>query len=258
MKQFAKYLMLIPAMLLVLGISAVAFAEDGGSDSGQSGSDGSSIQTSGSDDSNQTDQSTTSSDSSKDTETVRHRLQQKLENQTETENSQISKDRGGASDDKLTTEADDILGQLFKQVGHHHTQTERQKNCQAAEHGLEKKLANLQTNSQNMLDRINTVLAKVLAYQQAQNLNPSGLSDLLSAANADQATTTMAVASLQALPVNLDCSSSAVPTTVASFKAAGQDARTALQTYRQAVKNIIVALANASSTSTTQTTGGTQ
>lgn len=123
-----------------------------------------------------------------------------------------------------------------------HSASDRAKNCQAAQHGLETMLKNLQTNATNFDSRINTVYTQALAYQKSSGNTPTGFSTLVANATAAQLKAQAAVTALGSLSVNLNCSSSTVATNVAVFRAATAQARTYLVAYQTAVNKVLVAL----------------
>lgn len=229
MKKLSKSIFILPGALLIVGFAGPVMAH------GQEGTDDTSSDTSTTADTN--DDSVTS----RSVETVREALRHRLEDRVDAVNGHSLAARQ-AAEDRFKTKADEILSELLQGGAHRHDAATRQKNCQAAEKGLEKKLSTLQTNSSSFLDRVNAVLDKTLTYQQSNNLNPSNLSDLLAKANTAQTDATTAVGNLSSLSVNLDCSSSSVAENVATFKAAASDARSKLLAYKLSVKNIVVAL----------------
>jgi flagellar basal body-associated protein FliL len=159
-----------------------------------------------------------------------------------------------ASTDKTTPETEQEIENGNKTRGNEitaemmkgrksHTDQERKTHCLAAQHGLTTKLANLQNNTKKYQTKIDTVFQRALDYQQANNLNPTGFTDLVNTANTAKANASAAVAALDNLSVNIDCNSSGVASTIATFKAAAQKAHSSLKAYKTAVKNILVALA---------------
>lgn len=144
------------------------------------------------------------------------------------------------------TEGRTLIGELEAKQ-HKHTDAERQKNCQAAEHGLSAKLANLQKNGAKFQAQIDSVYQKALTYQSTNNLNPTGIDQLEATANSAKITSAASVSALSNLSVNLDCTSSTVANNVATFRAAAKQARDDLNAYRKAVKAVLVSLKEAAS-----------
>jgi len=126
----------------------------------------------------------------------------------------------------------------------HKTQTaeQRQKKCEDRKHGLTTKFSRIVSNSQRIQGRIGDVLDKALAYQQSNNLSPAGFDSLVAAAQTAKTTSQAAIDQLKTVQPTLDCSSGAVAEDVATFKAAAEQTRDSLKTYRTAVKNVLKAL----------------
>ena len=82
---------------------------------------------------------------------------------------------------------------------------------------------------------------------------------LVATAKTKQAAAQSAVNELKALDVTIDCTQPDPASTVATLKAAVQKARSALQDYRASIKDVVVALKGAStSTSDSTNTEGNQ
>lgn len=126
-----------------------------------------------------------------------------------------------------------------------HTAAQREQYCTAHKQGLETKLQNLQNTAQQLQSKIDNVLTQATAYQQANNLTVSNYASLLATAQSDQATSASGVTALAGLSPSIDCNSTSVSTDVATFKAATEQERTALLSYRDAVKNLVQALLTA-------------
>ena len=137
--------------------------------------------------------------------------------------------------------AQELLAGLRKEHKEH-TTAQRQKYCQAAKHGLETKLTKLGKNAVAFQARIDKIFAKAQTYQSKNNIQVTNWDVLLATAQAAQTKAASSVATLQALNVNLDCTSSTVADNVATFKAAAKQARTDLHAYKSAVKDILKAL----------------
>lgn len=251
MKKIRSILIISPALVFILAFAAPAFARDGSDDntstgdsSGSSSSSGSGS-SSGSSDSTMTEQQKQAAEQQKQAaEKAREALKQQIEkaNEAQKKATELAKE---SLEKKNHSRADDILAELEKDSEKHSDQ-DKKKNCQAAEKGLEKKLANLQKTAAARQSRIDAILLKALNYQQAKSLNPEGFTDLAAKAQAAKTDAAASVAALQGLSVNLDCNSGNVATAVASFKAAAEQTKTSLQSYKSAVKDIIAALEKAS------------
>ncbi|HET8670924.1 MAG TPA: hypothetical protein VFM05_09955 [Candidatus Saccharimonadales bacterium] len=122
---------------------------------------------------------------------------------------------------------------------------ERQAACEKRKSGLQQKVENLVSNSGKYLDRVDGVFSKVQELKTDKNLNVDGYDELVAAATASQTTATASVDALKNLKPTIDCTSNMVPSDVATFKAAAQQARTDLKTYKQDVKAVLVAVKQA-------------
>ena len=114
--------------------------------------------------------------------------------------------------------------------------------CQSAAQGLQTMLAGFQKNAQTFYGNITNVYNEALAYQKSSGATPSNLGALTTAATAAQLQAQAAVSAMNALSVNLNCTSATVATSVAIFRAALQQTRTYLTAYQTAVNNLLTAL----------------
>lgn len=198
------------------------------------------------------DTSTATSDSSSQTTTGQ-------ESEQEAENATDQTHQGGS----LRAQAQQLL-QSKRQEVHEHTVAERQKACEARQKGIDVRTANYGTAAQRHLDVFNNIFTKVQQFHDSKQLNVSNYDALVATATAKQAAAQSAVAALKALNVQIDCTQADPASAVATIKSAVADARTSLQAYRSALKDLVVALKSASTaqtgTSSTDntTTGGTQ
>ncbi len=165
---------------------------------------------------------------------------------TEVKTASDAQEQENEQNDTNKNEADgrDFIAELLKTKSKHSDQ-DRAKNCQAAEKGLETKLANLQKNAASFKSKVDAVYSQALAYQTANNLNPAGIAQLEATASADQTAAKASVGALSGLSVNLDCSSNTVAQNVATFRAAAAHARTDLIAYKNAVVAVLTALEGA-------------
>jgi len=122
---------------------------------------------------------------------------------------------------------------------------EREHTCDSRKQGLETKVGNLNKNGQKHLDHFNKVYANALEFQQANNLNPAGFSDLTAKADAAKAKAAASVAALNALKPTVDCKKDTVASDVSAFKTAAAQARTDLQAYKITIKDVLKALESA-------------
>ena len=230
MQRIRQVGLLLAAVMSVFVLAAMPVAAEG-SDSGSSSSDTS---------------TSTSGDSSSTTTTDK--------TETEVETPEVH-----ARVDSLKTEAKDLL--KTKRDDHTQRSTEaRQKACEAQANNINTRVSDYSAAAQRHLNVFTSILTKVQNFYTTKNLNVSTYPALLATAQAKQADAQTAVDALKALDTKIDCTQTDPAQTVAAMKQAVADARTALQAYREAIKNVIVALQGASSAqSTTQsTTGGNQ
>lgn len=241
MKNF-RSLLIVPAVLLLVSLAAVPATADHGSDSNTA----TTTSTSGSSDSLTSGGSDTSGGSSDTaTGTSSDKNSSTGDNSTSASadgSSAVSETEKQAAEDNFSKEGEARVSALLNDHAQQHSKNQRTKNCQAAKNGLQTKLTNLQKNAAAHKAFIDSVYSQALAYQQQNNLNPTGFSALVSAANAAQAKAAVSVAALNGLLVNLDCSSGSVAQNVATFQAAAQQARNDLLTYRNAVQAVLQAL----------------
>jgi hypothetical protein len=97
----------------------------------------------------------------------------------------------------------------------------------------------------------------VQQFESSKQLQVSNYDALVATATAKQTAAASAVSALKALNVQIDCSQADPAATVATIKTAVADARTSLQAYRSALKDLVVALKGASSAQTGADTGST-
>ncbi len=230
-----KIVVSLVAMLFALGLFSVpVLARDG---------------TSGSDDNTTTTQAATTAPDDSTTQTTTH---ENSSDTTKTERQkQVTKVEQEADDkakstqeDGLETEAKLEVASLLK-VHDKHTDSDRQKACQAAEQGLETKLGGLATNSTSFQTKIDTALNLAIGYQKDQNVTVANFDQLVAAAQAAKAKAAASVTVLNGLSPNLDCSQNTVATNLAKFKVATKQAKTDLLAYKEAVKAVLRALEDA-------------
>lgn len=231
MNRIKSLVLALPICILLLGVIAVpVYARDGDSGSGSNSDSSSSDSSSESNDST----SASSSDSATETET---------EHATEVETGH-TETRLRAKGQELLKEAQDRKQQVMatKDDATAKVKELRQKRCETRKHGLETKVANIVKVAQKHKTRIDDVYAKALAYQKDKNVSVSGFDQLVATADAAKTKAQTSVDALTNLKPTIQCDSSTVASDVATFKAAAQQARTDLQSYRQSVKAILTAL----------------
>lgn len=239
MKKIKPILLTLPVVsLLVLGLfTTYAYARDGSDDS-------SSTTNTSSGRSSLTNTSSGRSDSSGDTnngDASSHDQTAEAKAKTEAESDSSQKTE---IENEVEAEANDLVDTLRHDHGQHST-LDRQKNCQAAEHGLETSLTNLGNNAANFQARIDKVFSLALAYQSANNIQIANWDQLVAAAQTAKTKSASSVAALDALNVNLDCTSSTVAINVATFRVSDKKTLANLQAYKSAVQKILTALESA-------------
>jgi hypothetical protein len=224
MKQFKRNLQLALATLFaVSGLAVVPVFAHEGSDSGNSGSGGS--------DRKAVTVSSEVSDSSSD-------------------------DSSDTSEDKPTGRLEELRLRAKKELSEDRAQKKearkteaKQKSCEAREANLNKKVKNFGAAAQRHLDRLDKTYAKLKAYQEEHKLNADQYEALVAVADAKQEAAKAAVEALKTVAVDIDCTSSDPAESVATVKAAVKNARTALQQYHTAVKDVLVELMTSKSDS---------
>lgn len=172
-----------------------------------------------------------------------------------TETSDNTSGHGGS----LRDQAKELL-QTKRQNGKEHTEDQRQKACEQRQKSIDTRTTNWSAAAQRHLDVFNSIFTKVKAFHDSKQLNVSSYDTLVAAATAKQTAAQSAVDALKALNVQVDCTQADPASSVATIKTAVSDARTTLQAYRSALKDLVVALRGASTaqTNTDTTTGGNQ
>lgn len=203
MKLAKQSLLLVPAFVLALSIFATpVFAREGADDT-------------------TSDSSTTTTQES---EATREAAKTQAEQLREKAKQDIEKRR-----------------EALKDQSEQHKQ-EREQKCESHKQGLETKVASLNTNAQRHLELFNSAYAKALQYQKDNNLNPTGFTDLVSAADAAKAKAEASVAALNDLKPTVDCNKDSTASDVAAFKTAATQARTDLKAYQTAVRAVFHSL----------------
>ena len=226
MRKTSQLALILATILGMATMAVVPVAAEGGSSGGSGGTSGGDGTSTTSNDTSTTSNSPTSPE-------------------TETEVQHL---RSGA----LTTL------ETERKNGTEHSQLARENACKAHENEIDTRVSNYAAAAQRHLDVFTSVLTKVQNFYTSKGLNVATYPALLATAQADQTTAQQAVDALKALNVKIDCTQPDPAQSVATVKAAVANARTALQAYRTAIKNIIVALEGASSANDTTTTGGNQ
>lgn len=232
MQKLKSLLITLPiALLVAAAISVPVYARDGEDSGGNSGSGST---------------STTSEQESEDT------APDSSPNSTETEQEteQHQSDSVSAEDvQKVETEVHHKGRQLLQQAKQEHKQertaAQRQKVCEARKTGIEHRTTALLAAAKRHLNRINNVYTKVQAYKTDKNVSVANWDSLVASADAAKAQAAASVAALENAKPSVDCTSDTLADSIATYKAATAQARTDIQNYRKAVKNILSALESA-------------
>lgn len=244
MQRIRRIGLLLAAVLSVCVLAAMPVAAEGG-DSGGSG-DSSSSTTSSTDQTSDTSGSHDGTSGSSEVETTSETT---TENSTETE-TEVHMLEGKAKN-MLATE---------RKNGEKHSEQQRQSSCKAHQAEINNRVSNYSVAAQRHLTVFEGILTKVQNFYTTKKLNVSNYDTLLAAAQSKQADAQTAVDALKALNVSIDCTQPDPAQSVATVKTAVSNARSALQAYRAAIKDLIVALQGASSAQdkTETSTGGNQ
>lgn len=138
------------------------------------------------------------------------------------------------------------------------TAAARTKKCELRKQGLTNKFANIAGNGQRFQTKINGILANAETYR-AKNagVTVANYDALLVTAKTAQAKSSSSIAALKAVSVSLNCNNVSVAGDVATVKAAAEQVRTDLKSYKSAVKAVLHALRDAKVSSSTSTTNST-
>lgn len=166
------------------------------------------------------------------------------------------------SDDTIQTSGDALREQARQLLAakraniKEHTQAQKQKSCEAHKVEINKRVDNYAKAAQRHLDVFNSIFTKVQAFETKKQLDVPTYDALVAAAKTKQAAAQTAVDTLKALDISIDCTQPDPATSVATVKTATANARTTLHDYRKAIKDVVVALKGAS-TSTDKSTNDT-
>lgn len=146
------------------------------------------------------------------------------------------------------------LSNMRKKHGKH-THAQRMKICENREKTINNKVGAFGNHAVKYLERLDTIFTKVQNYQLEKQLPVSNYDELLQTTNAKQSDAATAVAALKLVAVNIDCSAEDPAAGLSTVKQAAHDARDALKAYRSALKDMVKALIQASSTTTSDDSG---
>lgn len=231
MQQFKKLNLLALSVFVavILGASSIVGAEQGsGSSSGSSGGD---------------DQVSQTDDTSSDNETETHAS-------TEIEQNHPELHKRGVN---FVNKMRELESEHDKQK----SPEERKHACETHKQGIERKFNRIVNNANRMQTRIGKFLDKAVAYKTDKNVTVDNWDALVAAAETAKQTSADSLTSLAAVVPSIDCNSTSVASDIATFKAAASTARDNLKAYKQAVKNVFIALEQAKD-STDNTSEGSQ
>jgi len=249
MQRKSQLALVLATIVSIFTLAVVPAAADQGSDSGGSSGSGDSSTTTSTDGTSDTSgsssgDSSSSGQSGTDVETT----SQTSDTSTEIENEVHMLEGKGKS-----------LLQAERKNGKEHSEQQRQTACKAHQAEINTRVSNYSAAAQRHLGTFESILSKVQDFYTNKKLNVPNYSALLATAQSKQADAQTAVDALKALDVNIDCTQPDPAQSLATVKTAVSNARTALQAYRAAIKDVIVAVKGAStSQDKTSTTGGNE
>lgn len=142
------------------------------------------------------------------------------------------------------------VAELRKQAKTEQSAEQRVKKCDTRKNGLQTRFTSIAANAQRYQDRIDATYAKALTYQKTLTDTPANFDTLVTAADSAKVASALSVSMLKNATPSIDCTKPDVATTVATFKAAADDARTNLKAYKAAVKAVIHSLLSAKENAT--------
>ncbi|HVC35907.1 MAG TPA: hypothetical protein VNE40_00465 [Candidatus Dormibacteraeota bacterium] len=155
------------------------------------------------------------------------------------------------------SEGESKLVQLEAQHKNTTTAQDRLKACQADSRGLTTKFASISDNAQAFQSRIDSIFAKLQAYQQTNNLTVPNWTALVTAATQAQVNSEASIAALKSLTPTIDCNSTSTAQDVATFQAIAQVTQNNLKSYLLAVRSLAQAILSLNATTNTTNPGGT-
>ncbi len=177
----------------------------------------------GDEDHEQTNSQTTNDDSSHEAKKKRERIR-KAEEHSRKKSEQLLKEAKKEQEKR----------QLVKE--------ERKKRCENRKQALLARTERIANNAQKHQKRIEGVFVKAVDYQESANVNVPDFDALVATASAAQSASQDSVQALTNLKPTIDCTGENAATAVATFKAAVEQARNDLSTYKKNIKAILTAL----------------
>lgn len=191
------------------------------------------------DDNANSDTSTQSDDSSSDdSDTSKSELKQRL------------KEARASAQKRVETERENKKEQ---------TKEKRKTLCENRLKTINNKISAYTKAGTTQLNHLNAVYDKLKNFQSENSVEVANFADLTAAADEKQQAAANAVAVLQSVATDVDCSDPEVAVTLGTIKEAAKAAKTALREYRASLHDILVALAQAVDTAeSTEDTGGAE
>jgi len=178
-----------------------------------------------------------------------------------TPNAETAGDTTDEPQDNLKSQAQQLL-KTERENSKTRTTALRQKACEDRQKGITARTKAYSNAAEYHLTVFNQIFTKVQAFQTSKQLNVANYDTLVAGVKGKQTAAQSAVDALKALDVQIDCAQPDPAATVATIKQAVTNARTALQAYRDSLKNLIAALKNAATTQSSNApnmpTGGAQ
>lgn len=117
--------------------------------------------------------------------------------------------------------------------------------CENRQAAIENKLAAFNQAADKHLAKLDGVFVKLQDYQKVSNVPVANFDELVAAATEKQTAAKEAVDALKLIAVDVDCSNPDTVVKLSTVREAAKVTRTALHDYRMALKDIVVALAQA-------------
>jgi hypothetical protein len=224
-------------------VSVPANPVSGGSGGGSNSGSGSSSSGSGSSGSSSgSSKSSTSSSNSGRSSTNSNRAN---ENENETEHGTEAENENEHATEKAELHKRGAAEVALLRKEHQQTPEQRQKKCESRKQGISTKFTSISRNSLRLQSRFDSVLSKAITYQQTNNVQVTGFSDLVAKANAAKSQSSSSITALQLVTPSIDCNSVSVAEDVATFKAAAAQTRDDLNAYKKSVKAVLHSLEQA-------------
>lgn len=183
--------------------------------------------------------------------------EQESEGETEASTDDSRRDQVKNRVSELKDDAKKELDQK-KEGREQRTEEKRRLVCENRQKAIENKLSAFNQAADKHLAKLDSVFLKIQSYKTAENLTPSNWVDLVENAESKQEAATVSVAALKEVAVDVDCNDPETVVKLSEVREAATAARTALHDYRKALKDMVVALAQAKDDTSddTDTTSG--